>query len=300
MKTDGLAAPRSITDGDTILAVADVPLSPERAYRAFTTADLERWWGEPGLYLMREWSADLRPGGKWRVVIVRPDGGRYVAVGEFLELDPPRKLVMTRQYTWDHPTLGQRVTRVTHRFDALPTGTRATVRQDGFAGTAAAEEHAAGWARVLGYLQADAVRAGAPGAAEPPRVHAVSLGADAALFVAPSERERVRAFYGEVLGCTLTKSNDAVDVFQLGGDFYLATVYGGAPHRGAPLPPADAARAIWLELRAADPHALRARLGAFGVTQLETPDAAHLYFQAPGGQVFRVVGDDEDLSAWRR
>jgi uncharacterized protein YndB with AHSA1/START domain len=295
MTTDRLAEPRSITDGETVLAVANVPLSPARAYDAFTTRDLERWWGEPGLYQMREWSADLRPGGRWQVTIVRPDGGRYLAVGEFLELAPPRKLVMSRRYTWDHPTLGQRVTRVTHRFDETPDGTRATVRHDGFEGTAAAEEHAAGWARVLRTLQADAAEA-----VGRPVARSVSLGGDAALLVSPAERERVRSFYREVLGCPMTKSNERVDVFQLGADFHLATVYGGAPHRGEPLPPADARRGLWLELAARDPSALRARLGAFGVTELETPDREHLYFQAPGGQVFRVVGDDEDLTAWRR
>jgi hypothetical protein len=33
----------------------------------------------------------------------------------------------------------------------------------------------------------------------------------------------------------------------------------------------------------------------FGVRKLDIPDR-HLYFQAPGGQVLRLVGIDEDLS----
>jgi hypothetical protein len=33
----------------------------------------------------------------------------------------------------------------------------------------------------------------------------------------------------------------------------------------------------------------------FGVRKLDLPDP-HLYFQAPGGQVLRLVGIDEDLS----
>jgi hypothetical protein len=40
-----------------------------------------------------------------------------------------------------------------------------------------------------------------------------------------------------------------------------------------------------------------AKLVAFGVTKIEIPGADHLYFQAPGGQVFRVVKNGEDL--WR-
>jgi hypothetical protein len=33
----------------------------------------------------------------------------------------------------------------------------------------------------------------------------------------------------------------------------------------------------------------------FGVRKLDIPDP-HLYFQAPGGQVLRLVGIDEDMS----
>jgi hypothetical protein len=36
-----------------------------------------------------------------------------------------------------------------------------------------------------------------------------------------------------------------------------------------------------------------------GVTLIETPDP-HLYFQAPGGQVFRLVGIHEDLTQYER
>ena len=37
------------------------------------------------------------------------------------------------------------------------------------------------------------------------------------------------------------------------------------------------------------------RILDFGVRKLDIPDP-HLYFQAPGGQVLRLVGIDEDLS----
>jgi hypothetical protein len=41
---------------------------------------------------------------------------------------------------------------------------------------------------------------------------------------------------------------------------------------------------------------MKRKILAFGVKEIETWDKAHLYFQAPGGQVFRLVGDGEDLS----
>jgi hypothetical protein len=42
---------------------------------------------------------------------------------------------------------------------------------------------------------------------------------------------------------------------------------------------------------------MRQRIVGFGVRVLEVPDP-HLYFQAPGGQVFRLVGINEDLSQY--
>lgn len=147
--------PHALTDGDTVLAAADVPASPERAFRALTTAEVERWWGSAGGYRMTAWSADLRAGGRWSVVPQTADGRTMPASGKFLEIDAPHKVVQTRMYDWDHPRLGRRETTVTYRFDPVAAATRVTVRHDGFAGlTDAAEEHRDGWERVLGELAA--------------------------------------------------------------------------------------------------------------------------------------------------
>lgn len=83
------------------------------------------------------------------------------------------------------------------------------------------------------------------------------------------------------------------DFIRLGGDFFIAFLYGEVDdvselHRGA--------RAIWLELKSDDVAATRKNILDSGlVKQLDIPDP-HLYFQAPGGQCLRLVGMDEDLS----
>jgi hypothetical protein len=59
----------------------------------------------------------------------------------------------------------------------------------------------------------------------------------------------------------------------------------------------DLLKAIFLELKADDIEEMRQKIAAFGVRVLDVPDP-HLYFQAPGGQVFRLVGIDEDLSKY--
>jgi hypothetical protein len=62
---------RAVTDGDTILGGVDVKTTPERAFRALNTEELERWWGSPDTYRMTEWKADLRVGGRWSVLVAR-------------------------------------------------------------------------------------------------------------------------------------------------------------------------------------------------------------------------------------
>ena len=138
----------------TVTAWVNVACAPERLYRMLVTAELERWWGSPGTYAMRDWCAELRPGGSWRVLVCFADGRRLPASGTFLEFDPPEKVVQTRRYEFDHPTLGRRETRVTYLFEPRTTGARLTVFHEGFAGReAAALEHALGWERVLSWLE---------------------------------------------------------------------------------------------------------------------------------------------------
>ncbi len=137
----------------TVTASVEVPCAPERVWRMLVTAELETWWGAPGVYRMRDWSSELRAGGTWRVLTVTADGRHLPASGEFLELDLPWKIVQTRRYEFDHPTLGRRDTTVTSLLEPRGRGTQLTVVHEGFDGMRqAAEEHAAGWIRVLGWL----------------------------------------------------------------------------------------------------------------------------------------------------
>jgi uncharacterized protein YndB with AHSA1/START domain len=150
------AAGRAVIDrgAGTVTASVDVACPPERLYRMLVTAELERWWGSPETYAMRDWCAELRRNGTWRVLVCFADGRRLPASGTFLEFDPPEKIVQTRRYEFDHPTLGRRETRVTYLFQPRPTGARVTVFHEGFAGReAAATEHALGWERVLSWLE---------------------------------------------------------------------------------------------------------------------------------------------------
>ena len=153
MSIETAAHARAVTDSDTILATVDVVSDAERVFRALTTDEVERWWGSAEVYRVTEWKADVRAGGRWSLVVRSPDGSAFPASGRFIEVRAPHKFVQTRQYDWDAPGLGRRETTVTFRLDPSWTGTRVTVRHDGFAGLSeAACEHAAGWERFLGWL----------------------------------------------------------------------------------------------------------------------------------------------------
>lgn len=119
----------------------------------------------------------------------------------------------------------------------------------------------------------------------------VVLGNHTAVFAARSDQKRIRSFYREALGCEVRVSTDDIDRFRL-DDTHFCFVY-----QDTGLSKDDFIKSIYLELKTTDVAETKRRILDFGVRQLEVPDS-HLYFQAPGGQVFRLVGVDEDLSIY--
>jgi uncharacterized protein YndB with AHSA1/START domain len=147
-KMRGARAVADVTAG-MLLATVEIKARPERVFRALASEDITKWWGSPDLYRVTEWTGDLKVGGHWRSVGVDRDGKPFEVSGEFLEIDPPRKLVQT----WAPKWVEGAATTVTYLLDEIEGGTRITVRHEGF-GTAAAacQGHAAGWERVFTWL----------------------------------------------------------------------------------------------------------------------------------------------------
>jgi catechol 2,3-dioxygenase-like lactoylglutathione lyase family enzyme len=122
-----------------------------------------------------------------------------------------------------------------------------------------------------------------------------TIGNHSKIIATHAEQERIRAFYRDVLGCTLTKQTKDVDYIRFHEGFFVAVLY------QEQVPTAEQLRqSIWLELRTDEPAALRKKITDFGVHRIDMPGAEHLYFQAPGGQVFRLVQQGEDLSRFER
>jgi catechol 2,3-dioxygenase-like lactoylglutathione lyase family enzyme len=122
----------------------------------------------------------------------------------------------------------------------------------------------------------------------------VVLGNHAAIVFPRAEQDRIRQFYRDVLGCEALRETDQKDDFRMGGNFYIAVLY---EDESVALDEGSFSKAIYLELQADNVEEMRQKIVAFGVKVLDTPDP-HLYFQAPGGQIFRLVGSNEDLSKY--
>ena len=120
----------------------------------------------------------------------------------------------------------------------------------------------------------------------------VIFGSHSSVLVPRQDRDGIRKFYCDVLGGEITKADPERDFIRLGDDFYVAFLYGDVTDESEFL---RSARSVWLEIKSDNVEEMTRRILAFGVTKLEVPDP-HLYFQAPGGQCFRLVGIDEDLS----
>ena len=98
----------------------------------------------------------------------------------------------------------------------------------------------------------------------------VMLGDHAAVRVPRAEKDRIRRFYRDVLGCEIIREGDQKDDFRLGGTFYIAFLY---EDEGAVLAEDAFLKAIYLELKSDDveEQARPGRCVAFGVNVLDVP-----------------------------
>ncbi len=138
------------TDNDVVISKFFIAAPRERIFQAITDPkQAVRWWGQSGKYRLSEFQMDVRVGGKWSCSGSSANMGNITVEGEFLEIDPPRRLA----YTW---TSWMPVsTKVVWELEAQANGTMLKLTHTGFAGDAdQAKNHSLGWSSVLGWLQA--------------------------------------------------------------------------------------------------------------------------------------------------
>jgi uncharacterized protein YndB with AHSA1/START domain len=120
-----------------------LPASPELIFSAMTEpARLATWWGPHG-FTTPEAALDLREGGRYRFTMQPPDGEPFHLSGEFLEVDPPSRLVYT--FRWEEPDPDDRETVVVLALSALGDATQVSLSHGEFATEARLALHRAGW-----------------------------------------------------------------------------------------------------------------------------------------------------------
>ena len=128
-----------------------VPAPAELVFAACLDPEkLAEWWGPAGFTSPRV-ELDVREGGRYRIEMQPSDGEAFHLRGEFVEIDPPRRLAYT--FEWEEPDPDDRQTVVNLSFENHETGTKVVLDQGPFATEARRALHETGWTETLERLE---------------------------------------------------------------------------------------------------------------------------------------------------
>lgn len=124
--------------------------APAVLWAAWTDPEqIARWFG-PHHTRVEEAEAELRLGGRMRVVLREDNGARHEVSGTYAEIEPERRLV----FSWAWSATPERVSRVSVVFRVVPEGTEVTLTHDQFADAETATRHRRGWTESFEHLVA--------------------------------------------------------------------------------------------------------------------------------------------------
>jgi uncharacterized protein YndB with AHSA1/START domain len=133
----------------SLTVIRRIKAPPQTVFAAFVEpAHILKWWGpDAAPTLLAE--MDVRVGGRFRVVFETLDGERHENRGEYLEIDPPARLVMA----WWWASTPERRSRVTVSIRPVNSGSELTVRHEMFFDEASRDSHLWGWNGALDKLE---------------------------------------------------------------------------------------------------------------------------------------------------
>jgi len=121
-------------------------------FEAMTTAEgIREWWG-PDSVPAHVVESDPRQGGRFRVRFRTQDGEEHEASGEFLEIAPLSRIVMSWRWTGGKEDPGQ--SRVEIALRAVPEGTEVTFTHALLHDEESRRGHEDGWKRAFDKLDA--------------------------------------------------------------------------------------------------------------------------------------------------
>jgi uncharacterized protein YndB with AHSA1/START domain len=132
-----------VTERDVVEVSVHIAATPETVFPYFT---------DPARYVLwmgREAELNAVPGGAYRVRM----RDEVEAGGEFVEVDPPRKVVFTWGWIGDR-SVPPGSTRVVVTLEPEAGGTRVVLRHHGLPDAQQRQHHIAGWEAYLGRLVA--------------------------------------------------------------------------------------------------------------------------------------------------
>lgn len=141
-------------DNDVVALEVFIAAPRERIFQALTDPKQAiRWWGRTDQYYFDRFEMDVRVGGKWSTSGVSQRMGANGSItvhGEFLELEPPKRL----SYSWISSWMPAS-TKVVWELTPQDQGTVLKLVHSGFAGNAdMTQRHSHGWTLVITWLQA--------------------------------------------------------------------------------------------------------------------------------------------------
>ena len=126
--------------------------SRQRVFDAWTKPEIAALFLGPNDRSARNVEMDVRVGGRYRIVMVKPDGERFIAVGTYRDVRAPQKLVMT--WRWEEDDLADEIeTLLTLEFNDCGGGeTELVLTHEQFASEESRERHNEGWTAIAGQL----------------------------------------------------------------------------------------------------------------------------------------------------
>lgn len=134
----------------SITLVRRIAARPSIVFDALATAEgMAAWWGPDELPVVSA-EADPRVGGAYRVRFRTEDGQEHEAFGEYLEVVPPERLVMSWRYAvGGEPEELGRASRVEFELRPVAGGTELTLTHADLRNAASQASHEHGWAGAL-------------------------------------------------------------------------------------------------------------------------------------------------------
>ena len=142
---------------DPVVVEALFRASAERLFHAWTDPqEIPNWFGRTP-NSVKQARIDLRVNGAWRFDFEAEEGAVNAVHGEYLRIDPNRKLV----FSWMHEMTNDdghlettRASTVTVTFEPVEAGTRLTIRHEGTASESGRRGVGEGWSYAVASLQA--------------------------------------------------------------------------------------------------------------------------------------------------